>query len=100
MKGLADEYPGVPVIASPWVFSVRDAIQRHNVGVIIDGDSARDAELVRTAVQDIMSSREEWRARCTAVALNEWDWQSKAVAIQDFYETLRQPPQNRQETWE
>ena len=79
---------GVPVIASPYVDSVRDAITSGCIGHLFDEDDPNCLKDLVHFTMDVMAHRDEWVTKCEAYAKLNLSWDKFGPALVGLYSSL------------
>jgi glycosyltransferase involved in cell wall biosynthesis len=85
---------GLPVIATPHVHAVRQAITDGQLGFLVtDEHPDQPAQLARF-VNGVMDQRNAWLARCRTYAEERLSWDHFGNRIEDIYTQLIMQKQN------
>jgi glycosyltransferase involved in cell wall biosynthesis len=79
---------GVPVIASPYVDSVRDAITSGCIGHLFKEDDPNCLKDLVRFTMDVMAHRDEWIKKCEAYANLNLSWDKFGPALVTLYSSL------------
>ncbi len=94
----AGEYfaAGVPIITTKNVGDVSQAVQDHNLGVILspddEGVSPEDEERINDFVLDVETNRERWFGRCRKFAHEYLDWTLYGDELLKAFSTVESIP--------
>ena len=76
---------GLPVIATPYVDAVREAIELDHVGIVLKSYREDEVVRLRAFVHSVMMNRDEWRGRCRSAAENKFAWNLFGSKIKELY---------------
>jgi len=79
---------GVPVIASPYVDSVRDAITSACIGHLFKEDNPNCLKELVHFTMDVMAHRDEWIKKCETYAMLNLSWDKFGPALVGLYSSL------------
>lgn len=69
---------GVPVITTPFVGDVSEAVEHENIGLLVSLPPETDEESVTVFLEQVKRNREAFAERCIDYVNREWIWESYA----------------------
>jgi glycosyltransferase involved in cell wall biosynthesis len=79
---------GVPVVASPHVDAVRDAIKQGRVGFLLHDGTEQTLQQLCMFARSVVAHREEWSERCRGYARSHLSWDHYGDELVRFYASL------------
>jgi glycosyltransferase involved in cell wall biosynthesis len=80
---------GLPVVSSPYVDIVRDAIVRRGLGIVIDGSGTDSIRSVDEFLGNVMKERQNWILKCSNDALANYSWSVFGQKLFELYNVLQ-----------